>query len=215
MKLLSNQKVKLWFGTITGIRSHGLWGRRLSEILFQHKKESLQEGSFHISNITYGYLWATMCIIPWVRKIVIEYLSARLSIACLKYPKARKVLLLHSYSTWAVLKGMLRFPGIYVDTIILVGCIAEDDYPWNAMVEADRVKEVYNFIGKRDLVPFFARWLFGGAGRWGFQQLANGKVRNIIRRRWGHRGFLEAIDDGTIEKIIDGKGNGVKSDEAY
>lgn len=207
-----NTKVKTWVGTITGIRSHGKWGRELSRKLFESKKAEIEKGTFHITNITYGFLWAVACITPWIKRVMIEYLSSRLTTVCYKYPEAKHILILHSYASWAVPMGLLRFPQIEVDTIIFIGAVTPCDYPWNNLIETGRVKEVYNFVSQRDYVQWVSRWPFGGAGRYGFEQLANGKVRNIYRKRWGHNGFIEAIRNGEIEKIIDGRGDEIKSD---
>lgn len=207
-----NTKVKTWVGTITGIREHGKWGRMLSRRLFESKKAEIEAGTFHITNITYGFLWAVACILPWIRSIMVEYLSSRLTTVCYKYPEAKQILILHSYASWAVPKGLLRFPQLEVDTIVFVGAVTPCSYPWNNLIGTGRVKEVYNFVGCRDYVQWIARWFFGGAGRYGFEQLANGKVRNILRRKWSHNGFYEAIRNGEIEKIIDGSGDEIKSD---
>jgi len=201
----SHPEVKIWIGTVCGIRSYGFWANILLDRLYKRYEKQIQENSLHITNITYGYLWATLSWLPWVKKLVLEYLASRLSTICLKYPLSRKIILLHSYSSWAVPNAILRFPGINLDTIIFFGAVLDIDFDWDPIIEEGRVKEVINFVGKRDWVISMAKLFgFGTAGRYGFSQLANGRVKNIYKD-WYHNSFIEAINSGEIEKIIDEK----------
>ncbi|MDD5655184.1 MAG: diguanylate cyclase, partial [Candidatus Omnitrophica bacterium] len=208
----------LFVGNITGVQTlpENLWCKRVAELLYLRNKDSFDSGKIHLVNITYGWLLAFVCVIPWVKMIMVEYLYYRLSAEYLRYPQAKKVLILHSYATWAVLEGLQRNSNIHIDTLVLFGAVAPCNYDWDAVINRGTVGEVYNFVCAADPIQLISRFFFGGAGRWGFNKIADGKVKNIVRHRWecawAHNGIIETAESGELELIINGQGDQVKSD---
>lgn len=156
-----------------------------------------------VTTIDYGYLFASLCWTRFMKNLVSDYIAARLAICTYKYPKARRTVFAHSYGSYAVSQALLRYRGTFmIDDIVFLGSVVNTRFPWNNIIEEGYVKNVFCFIGGRDWVQFFAYYFagMGKSGKHGFHQVAQGKVRNIIRNKWGHSGYANGYDD--FKKII-------------
>lgn len=204
-KLEAKPNVKLLLVGISGAFSHRSF-KELERRLTHEYRDQFETDDWHFANIDLGFWAASFCWIPWARNIVMKYVASRLSTLRLKYPRAKFILLGHSYGTY-VLKTLVKFP-IGIDRIITFGSVLPRGFDWTPLIENKEVGEIYNFVGKRDyVVKFLVAPLgllvgFGMAGVCGFDDLASGRVRNIIKKSWGHSGYMKALKNGEIDDVI-------------
>lgn len=163
-----------------------------------------------VTTIDYGYLFASLCWTRFMKDLVSDYIAARLAINTYKYPNARKIVFAHSYGSYALALALLRYRETFsVHDLVFLGSVVDTRFPWNSLIEKGYAENVFCFIGGRDWVQFFAYYLagMGKSGRDGFSEVAQGKVRNIMRKRWGHGGYSKGYGDfkniilGEYEKI--------------
>jgi len=167
-----------------------------------------------VTTINYGYLLAILCWTRFMKHLVSDYIAARLAISTYKYPKARKIVFVHSYGSYALVRALLaQRENFMVDDIVLLGSVVDTRFPWNNIIEEGYVKNVFCYLGGRGWVQFFAYYLagMGRSGKYGFHEVAQGKVRNIIRKTWGHSEFLKGYED--FKNIILGKYDRVPSSD--
>lgn len=120
-----------------------------------------------VSVIKYGKLLLSVGRIPFVRKLVSRYIAARLAACTYKYPKAKTVVLAHSFGTWAVVHAIKElYSEFRLDMLILVGSVVPRNFKWHGYGLC-----VHNFVGTKDWVVFTsALWGTGWSGRFGFKQ---------------------------------------------
>ncbi len=159
-----------------------------------------------VTTINYGYLFASLCWSRFMKHLVSDYIAARLAINTYKYPEARKIVFAHSYGSYALAQALLKYREEFiVDDLVFLGSVIDTHFPWNNTIESGYVKNAFCYIGGRDWVQFFAYYFagMGKSGKYGFSETGNGKVRNIIRKNWGHNGYEKGYDE--FKKIILGK----------
>ncbi len=187
---------------IHGIRTHNPVFENIRDRLIQdsqigQQKENNQAVNW-VTTINYGYLFAMLCWTRFVKNLVSDYIAARLAICTYKYPNARKVVFAHSYGSYAVAKALLnQRENFMIDDIVFLGSVVNTRFPWNNIVEHGYAKNVFCYIGGRDKAQFFAYYfaMMGQSGKYGFREVAQGKVRNIIRKKWGHGGYAKGYED--------------------
>lgn len=167
-------------------------GSPFDEMAKRFKNEChLKKINLKISVIKYGKLLLSVGRIPFVRRIVSDYIGARLAVYTYKYPNAKTVVIAHSFGTWAIGEAIKRlFKEFRVDVLILVGSVISMGYDWSKY----NIK-VHNFVGQFDWVVFLsALWGTGWSGLYGFK---NDTVSdNIINyfTDWKHTDYLKGYE---------------------
>lgn len=188
---------------IHGVRSHNLVFERMRDRLIADPdigqvKENGEAVNW-VTTINYGFLLAMLCWTPFMKNLISDYIAARLAICTYKYPNARRIVFAHSYGSYAVAKALLnQRENFEVSDIVFLGSVVDRRFPWNSIIlEGEYVKNVFCYIGGRDHVQFFAYYFawMGRSGKYGFHEVAQGKVRNIVRKKWGHNGYTKGYED--------------------
>lgn len=168
--------------TIHGIKSSG----KPLEDFSKKLQTDLHIG--HVTNIDYKYLLASLNYLPWVRNILQEYVAARLATLTYKYPESRTLIIAHSNGTWMLARAIEKYYSKFrVDNVFLFGSVIETDFDWSKYPDI----KVQNYIGKKDKVLLFSKWMYGmgQSGRKGFEK--NSKNLKQFRFNWGHTGFYK------------------------
>jgi len=165
-----------------------------------HIKKEIGSDSIHYTKISYGYTLATLNLIPWVRDLIRDYISARISNISNKYRNAKIILLAHSNGTWGTARGIERWYNVSsmrIDMLILVGCVLKRKFDWSDFPEI----KVLNIIATRDWVSMVSKWVYGmgQAGIYGF----TGKCPNLkqVRLQMGHTGFVVKAKKIIVDNI--------------
>lgn len=150
-----------------------------------------------VTTIDYGRLLAIHCWTPFMKYLLTDYITARLAVCTYKYPRARKIVIAHSYGTSALNKALLRYREEFrVDGLVFLGSVAKARFPWNNIIEQGYVKNVFCYRALKDWVPWVAQFFgMGASGRKGFREVGQGKVRNVVRKDWGHNSYPQGYED--------------------
>lgn len=173
---------------------HGVWsdGSAFDEMAEKFKNdERLKKINIKVSVIKYGKLLLSVGRIPFVRKLVSDYVAARLAACTYKYPKAKTIVLAHSFGTWATAQAIKDlFLEFRLNLAILVGSVVPRDFNW-----FDYDIDIHNFVGKRDSVVLSsALWGTGWSGRFGFD---NDTVSDNVTQyfmNWDHDDYPKGYD---------------------
>ena len=104
-----------------------------------------------VTTIDYGRLLAIHCWTPFMKYLLTDYITARLAVCTYKYPRARKIVIAHSYATFALSKALLRYREEFrVDDLILLGSVAKVRFPWDNIIEHGYVKNVFCYRALKD-----------------------------------------------------------------
>lgn len=194
-------EVKLHILTFHGASSSNDWGQHFFEYLAKKFPENFSKNLWHFTPVDYGRLWMTICWLPFLKNLIVEYTGRTLAYYQLKYHQAKKVVIAHSYGAFAVVEALKLYRELKIDLLILTGSVANENTPWSSIAETKGIGKIYNFIGGRDAIQFLAGLVgLGKSGQKGFSDIANGKVQNIRRCDFDHDDFLKNFS--RFEKII-------------
>lgn len=163
---------------------HGVWsdGNAMDEMATRFTVDKrLGELNAKVSVIKYGKLLLSVGQVPFVRKLVSNYIASRLATCTYKYPNAKTIVLAHSFGTWAIAQAIKDlFLEFRLDMAILVGSVIPRNYDWSGYGIA-----VHNFVGKKDRVVLSsALWGTGWSGRYGFHEGDSNVIQYFMD--WDH-----------------------------
>lgn len=171
--------------TIHGIRTTGDWQREFTDVLTQH-------GFRHIP-LGFGFFKAVSLLMPWSRARKVEWFRRIYSD---KFATAERLpsVVAHSFGSYIVTKAMLKYDDIRFEKMILCGSIVSRKYPWSKMLlERGQAKSVLNEAGGRDMWAGIVEWVVpdaGSSGVSGFEDLADGRLTQIIHERHEHSDYF-------------------------
>lgn len=173
---------------------HGVWsdGSAFDKMAEKFKSDERLKGiSVKVSVVKYGKLLLSVGRIPFVRDLVSDYIAARLATCSYKYPKAKTVVLAHSFGTWAIARAVRDlYSEFRLNAAILVGSVVARNFDWSPYNI-----QVHNFVGKRDpVVLSSALWGTGWSGRFGFN---NDTVSDNVTQYfmdWDHNDYPKGYD---------------------
>lgn len=183
---------------------HGVWsdGSAFDEMAEKFKSDERLKGiRLKVSVVKYGKLLLSVGRIPFVRNLVSDYVASRLATCSYKYPKAKTMVLAHSFGTWATAQAVKDlFPEFRLNAAILVGSVIPRNFDW---LPYDI--QVHNFVGKKDSVVLSsALWGTGWSGRFGFDN--DTALDNVTQyfMDWDHndypRGYNQYVE--IIQKFV-------------
>ncbi len=186
-------KVKHLVITVHGIRTFGAWQQKLGDLLY---KETRNDDEFEV--LDYGFDWfsALRFILPPTRWFVTRRFRRWLLRRYEHRPGLQRVdFVAHSFGTWVVADTLRRLPAKGsppTGTVVLVGSVLKEDFPWNDLLDQGKVRQVVNECAIHD-VPLILSQLTGigtgMAGRIGFDGGKGLYFRNRFYN-WGHSGWF-------------------------
>lgn len=138
------------------------------------------------------------------RRAKIEEINTKIQNALSKYPNYRKVIIAHSFGTYALACVMKSNPLVRFDRIILCGSVVPSNFSWDDLQDQMNVRPgehlrdyITNECGARDIWPILAQsttFGFGATGAFGF---GVAEVRDRYHNK-PHSGYFE---DAFIEEF--------------
>lgn len=166
---------------IHGIRTDGAWHQLVRE-------ELRGQNSINVVPITYGFFTALGLFGPFrggpVAKVARELRDIRRM-----EPKARIVVIAHSYGTYVVSRLLSSEVDIRFEKIILCGAIVSRTFRWDILAPEHKSCSIVNDVGTKDFYPVLATcstYGYGSSGRLGFQ------TARVLDRffNYGHSDFF-------------------------
>ena len=151
---------------IHGIRTHAEWQEKIPEWL------DLGPDTI-VKPIGYGRFDLFRFLSPLrTRQKPIDILTREIDDLIARYPSHayRKVVIAHSFGTYAISKILEARPSIELDDLLLCGSIVPADYNW-IQIRKQVKGTILNDCGRRDIWPVIARsvtWGYGATGTYGF-----------------------------------------------
>lgn len=171
--------------TIHGIRTTGDWQRELTDVLTQH-------GFRHVP-LGFGFFSAVSLLLPWSRARKVEWFR-RVYSDKFATTECRPSVIAHSFGSYIVAKAMLKYDDIRFDRMILCGSIVSRAYPWSTvLIQRNQASKVLNEAGGRDSWARLVEWVVsdaGSSGVSGFEDLADGRVAQLIHERHEHSDYF-------------------------
>lgn len=158
---------------IHGIRTRAEWQEKIPEWL------GLAEDVV-VKPIGYGRLDVAKFLSPVLtRQRPIDILMTEIDDLAAKYPAPewRRVVIAHSFGTYAIAKILEARPSLVLDDLLLCGSIIPENYDWVRISKQIR-NVILNDCGRRDIWPVMAKsvtWGYGATGTYGIQ---SGAVTN-------------------------------------
>ncbi|NOT89942.1 MAG: hypothetical protein HOP03_17450 [Lysobacter sp.] len=206
--------------TVHGIRTTGDWQRELTDVLTQHKYRHVPLG--------FGFFSAVSLLMPWSRARKVEWFRRVYSD---KFATAERLpsVIAHSFGSYIVTKAMMKYDDIRFDKMILCGSIVSRAYPWSkVLAQRNQASKVLNEAGGRDSWARLVEWVVsdaGSSGVSGFDDLADGRVVELIHERHEHSDYfyrrnfeqrwIPFLHSGSVQAVISAGGGGVNRKFAF
>lgn len=195
-----DKRVKHVVFVIHGIRDDGYWTRKVAQRIGEGAASAGQGGSVRCVTASYGYFAMLPFLLPWIRRLKVEWLMDQYVSQRACYPDAEFSYVGHSNGTYLLANALLNYPAIRFRNVMFAGSVVRRDYDWHSLMEGKRVERMLNMVATSDWVvalfpqglePF--RWFdLGGAGFGGFRQArtATALLREIRYVAGGHSAAL-------------------------
>jgi TPR repeat protein len=195
---------------IHGIRTHAEWQEKIPEWL-DLGPETI------VKPIGYGRFDLLKFLSPLrTRQKPIDILTREIDDLIARHPSHayRRVVIAHSFGTYAISKILEARPSIELDDLLLCGSIVPADYNWIQI--SKQVKgTILNDCGRRDIWPVIARsvtWGYGATGTYGFNAGAvTNRFHSIGHSEFFSKNFVREfwrpfVQDSTIAPSHVGSG---------
>lgn len=173
-----------WVCSIHGILTRGAWQKELAPLL--------SERGFHPFLFDYKWYDPIRMLFERSRNNKIDEFRDEYDQFKLSHPGVIPSMVAHSMGSYIV-TGAIEKYGLEFDRLILCGSIVREDYPWNAMFEAQRVQRVLHDYGRQDIWARLVVWFIEDAGQSGyngFEQEAGGRVVQRRHPRFRHSDYF-------------------------
>jgi pimeloyl-ACP methyl ester carboxylesterase len=170
--------------SLHGIRTRAEWQKELSA--------SITAAGFVYHPLDYGFFRAIQLVIPSMREAKTKWFLDEWT-AATKSVRNPPSIIAHSMGTYLVARALEKYDELRFDRVILCGSIVNVDYPWSAIVSADRATRILNDYGGRDFWAKAAEWVVndaGPSGAKGFKDNAGGSVVKRYRPKFRHSDFF-------------------------
>jgi len=166
---------------VHGIRTDAAWQNR---VRFEFKDDNL----INVIPTGYGFFNAFNFWWPF-RAGPVERIKRELRDVRYRDPKARIVVIAHSFGTYIVSKLLATISDLQVERIILCGAVVPRDFRWDLYSTRLNNSTILNDVGTDDHYPVLATYAtlgYGSSGRLGFQ------TARVTDRffKYGHSDFL-------------------------
>ena len=205
---------------IHGIRDDGFWTHHIAERVRETARKQLGQAGksiFRSWTPSYGYFAIAPFLLPWVRRVKVEWLMDQYVSAHAQYPGAADFDFVgHSNGTYLLARALLDYPAARFRRVYFAGSVVRGDYDWQDRVRHRQVEQFLNVRASRDcvvgLLPKSLEWWksvdVGGGGFDGFEQAGqSAQVQQV--RLYAHGGHGAAIGEkhwqGIAEFIALGK----------
>jgi hypothetical protein len=179
--------------SVHGIRTYGHWQDNLGSLVESYSRHCDRV------EIKFGFFNVFFFLIPFLRKLVLKRVSARISQNMREHEDKEVYLVAHSFGTVAVHEALRsRVCGKKLKGIILCGSPLPADLNIDHIVRNSEV--TYNECGTRDFVLVMARlfgWGLGDAGRIGFLRENTSTFRNRYFKG-GHGLYFDKDENGVF-----------------
>jgi pimeloyl-ACP methyl ester carboxylesterase len=177
---VESEAVKQVVFVIHGIRDKGFWTRRIARRI----KEASRAAGKPCRSVTstYGYFPMGPFLVPWKRRVHVEWLLDQYVTAKALYPDAAFAYVGHSNGTYLLAQALELCPAIRFQHVVFAGSVVRSNYDWRRFLSEGRnqVERVLNYVGADDrVVAIFPHGLerlrlqdLGGAGHLGFAEIA-------------------------------------------
>ncbi len=178
--------------TVHGIRTHGAWQDRLSELL------ASAEPNIYVVNKKYGFFTVIAYLFPLVfRWAIARRFRSELMQVFKTGPYSRIDIVAHSFGTYLVAKalegiGVENLPKI--NTVIFSGSVLRSSFNWVRF--GGKIHRIVNECGIHDAVLILNQILVFGAGmagRYGFDWCEDDFTKNRYFS-FGHSGYFKTND---------------------
>jgi hypothetical protein len=176
-----------WVGSIHGILTRGAWQKDLVPLL--------SERNLHPWPIDYKWYDPLRMLFEGSRnKKIAEFTE--------KYGQFKQIhnvrpsIIAHSMGSYIVTRA-IEANALEFDRVILCGCIARENYPWNEMVRLGRIRRVLHDYGRKDIWARLAPYFIDDAGQSGFrgfEQDGNGAVVQRKHTWFKHSDYFYATN---------------------
>ena len=214
---------------IHGIRDDGFWTHHIAERVRETARKqpgATGKSTFRSWTPSYGYFAIAPFLLPWVRRVKVEWLMDQYVSAHAQYPGAAAFDFVgHSNGTYLLARALQDYPAARFRRVFFAGSVVRGDYDWNARVRNQQVEKFLNVRASCDwvvgLLPKSLEWWksidVGGGGLDGFEQASqSGNVREVpLYAYGGHaaaigekhwQGIAEFIALGTVpEPALSGR----------
>lgn len=149
---------------VHGIQTDGAWQK-----LVQAEFRSIAKTNVHA--LGFEFFNAAQLFSPF-RKGPIEKIEREYRDVVAQEPKARIIVIAHSFGTYITSKLLSEYPRIKFDKIIFCGAIVPKDFRWEMHADNLNSTSILNDVGTRDIWPIIATTVslgYGASGRIGFQ----------------------------------------------
>lgn len=194
---------------IHGIRDDGYWTRKIAQKIHE---SAARDGAKALRCVTssYGYFAMLPFLLPWVRRLKVEWLMDAYVGARASFPNAEFSYVGHSNGTYLAARALQDYPASRFRNMLFAGSVVRRGYDWNEFLSAKRVSKVLNMVATRDwVVALFPQGLellrrffdLGGAGFGGFKQA--GQISDVHEVRYVIGGHSAALVETQWMRIAD------------
>lgn len=173
----------LWVTTLHGIRTYGSWQRHINPFL--------NDAGINHYPFDYGYFNLISFFLPSARRRAVARFRDAYSNFCHEHGIKRCSIVAHSFGTYLVAEALETY-GLSFDRIVLCGSIIRRDFPWPVYLAQDRVRQILNDCGHRDLWVKLVVWFVSGTGASGAAKFttADSRLLQHVHPAWKHSDFF-------------------------
>jgi len=187
---------------------HGLYS---SGVIYENMKKEfersvLKDYNIKIKVLKYGKLRALLGRLPLIRSFIRKYVTAELSNLTYMYPKAKTIIMAHSFGTWLTATSIDKeFRRFRANLVIFMGSVVKRRFPWYKYKV-----DVWNFVGTHDMVVLASKlWGTGWSGKKGFivKDRKDTRVKQIWTQ-WKHNDYHKGTNRfiGIIDNYLTKEG---------
>lgn len=176
--------------SLHGIETRGEWQKELTEAMggeFVHVP--LDYGTFRIWNFRK----------PSERRKKVDWFRDEYTRVCKEHGVKRPSIIAHSFGTYIFAMALEKYDELEFENVILCGSIVYRDFPWSSFDR--RFRFVLHDFGRRDWCVWIAEYGVedaGPSGKYGFNDLANGRVHQRARPKFRHSDFFYKLNYANV-----------------